>query len=215
MSVISLPRSLWTPFQEKSYELDLIKKRAYRLMGEFNAVVLEYRDWFNRRYQSFIDAIKRVQNEAPTLVPHEISNLTQLRRVYSVGQKLTRMGFVFRGKEHIEQFLGFWDELLRIKEYLDTDLLIEVTAFCTTIDTLRKPDLKKEIDDLHAELCERCIESFDFGQVRNEKDNLFIYKLSMADRRFIGLVGFIPYILDFATKVCFLIGKLFIERLSK
>lgn len=211
MSVLSLPRTLWTPFQEKSYELDQLKKKAYKLMGEFNSIVLEYRDWFRRKHQSFLDAIKNVQIQASGIVPREISSLEDLRKIYKMGLKLGDRSF--RGKEHLQQYFDFWDQLQMLREYSANDLLMEVYGFCRTVEKLRDPSLLEQIEHLQKELETNCTESFDFSKITVEKGALYTYNLSIPDRGFLRLVAFLPFLLQFATKFCFLIGKLFLERL--
>ena len=211
--MVSLPRSLWTPFQEKSYELDQLKKKAYQLMGDFNLIVLDYHDWFDRRHQAFLDAIKSVELAAPTLVADDIRDVRTYREMYELGLMLGRAGFRFGGQGLMEQYLSFWTRLLKLKETLHAEYLTELDTFCSKLTRLRHPHIKEEIDSLHQEFCQQCTEMFDFKNVHNERENLFTYKLTLSDQRFLGLVGFIPYILTFPTRICYLVAKLYIEKL--
>lgn len=50
-----------TPFEVKMVELERLKKEISRHMGHLNSVRIRYIEWFEKRRQSFVDAVKLVQ----------------------------------------------------------------------------------------------------------------------------------------------------------
>ncbi len=51
-----------------------------------------------------------------------------------------------------------------------------------------------------------------FTEVHNERDNLFTYQLGQCDHKFVGLLGYVPYLLKIATNICFWCNKMYLEK---
>lgn len=201
-----------TAFDRKVNELCRLQKEVTGHLARLNALRSRYMDWFNRKHQSFLDAVKAVQVSMPQLLPKHITCIRHYRATLEMAKKIStngkaRMGLV----DKMEEYLGFWGALLALKEENDV-VYDKIDKFCRSIQRLRDPEIKDQVDNLKSKLSLAFSEDWDFTSVNNEKDNLFTYKISTQDQEFLGLVGYIPYLLTFATKVCYFCGKLHVEK---
>ena len=180
-------------------------------MLKFNSVACEYADWFNNTHHSFLEALKTVQVTAQTLVPGEIHTMQDFMKTIHVAKKLATIGQHIRNLDKLERFLTFWTTFGELKDELDAKVLTDVNMYCGSITRLRVPAVKERIDEisLHINGCHS--EKFDFKDINNNKDNLYTYKLTVQDRPFMGLVAYIPYLLKCSSKICYLVGKLYLE----
>ena len=76
----------------------------------------------------------------------------------------------------------------------------------------RQPKNQEKMRRLRENLEESHKETFIFTDSHNERDNLFVYKLAVADQRLLGLLGFIPYLLTHSVKLCYHIERLDVLR---
>ena len=201
-----------TKFHEKNNELDKIKKRALEKLAELNRLRLDYVDWFRRQNQSFVNCLKQVQVAEPMLVPQEINTLQQYRNVVKMAKQLVISNrFSTEKIEKLDKYLGFWTSMTKLKDEIEKQVLPEIKAFESSVTSLREPEVMEEINKLWTKLDKNFSENFNFKNSHNERDNLYTYRLMVSDQRFIGLVNYIPFLLNFATKLCFMVTKIFVE----
>ncbi|XP_041356613.1 uncharacterized protein LOC121373883 [Gigantopelta aegis] len=201
-----------TLFDVKFMELEKLKLDCHKHMCRLNDLKIVYRDWFDRRRQSFLDAIKTVQITYPQMVPTNILTLSHFKSLYLFTNKVPKSGKrINETPAKMEAFLSFWSQFCDLKS--QSDILYErICTYCDSITRLREPKIKLEIDRLHKQFTVASSENYNFTHVNNEKDNLFTYRVAMPDHQYHGLVSFMPYLLQLATKVCYYCGKLHIEK---
>ncbi len=180
-------------------------------MRKLNGLYLEYADWLQRQSQSFLDSVKTIQVVATSLVPQEISSMKDFRKTLNIGKSLNDAGKRINGLEKVETFLDFWVRFCDLKEELELDILLRTSNFCRNVTALRREEVKTQIDWLEAKLNEESLECFDFTNIHKEKTNIYTHKLSVSDQRFMGLAGYIPHLLHIATRICYMIGKIYVE----
>ena len=214
-------RTMWTPtssrmsmegFHVKNTELHNIKKRSLKLMGKFNALHVEYSDWFKRQEQSFVDSVKSVQVMFPTLVPQHLSTIKNFRTLHAMGKECNASRPLPGGFDKMDRFLHYWSQFCELKEELVNDTMMEINQYIASVTRMREPEKKDEIDVLLLELMKKHSEDYDFRNAHNEKDNLYTYRLMVCDNTFLGLVGYMPYLIGYCTKICFMITKLYLEK---
>lgn len=206
------PKRKMSAFDEKMTELHKLKIEANSHLKKLHGLKLRYKDWFNRKYQTFLNSVKLIQILALNLVPREINNLNHFRQIFEMALRFPRNGTPRdKGPSIMEEFIIFWDEFCDMK--VEGDILYtKLNTFCSSITNLRNPKIKREIDRLQCNLNVIFSENFNFTNRNNEKDNLFTYRLSVYDESYHGLVNFLPFIVDFAARICFWIGKLYVEK---
>ncbi|KAK6173178.1 hypothetical protein SNE40_016682 [Patella caerulea] len=207
----------WQPvklsaFDEKLVELTTLKNEVSQHLSHLNGLRVRYTDWFKRKRQTFIDAIKLIQISCPWAIPPVITSITKLRYTLELAQKIPRVGIPTRTlSTTINEYLDYWDELCCLK-VTGQGIYEKVCAFCDSITRLRDPMLKVEIDNLQSQLNESCTEDFYFMDTHNEKHNLLFYNIAPQDFNFHGLLSFIPFLLRIATHICYWSTKLYIEK---
>ena len=189
-------------------ELISIKKRAAEHLSCCNSLSVEYADWFTRQQQTFIDAIKSVQVAVPAPLSTEITTISQYRALCQMAHVLSRSGKCFRQSDKLECFLEYWDRFCQLQKELVFDVLVHLDKVMTIVTSWLKPEVKEQLNDVRALLCEEYSEDFKFADAHNEKDNLYTYRLNVCDQRFLGLVSYIPYLMQYNTRICHLIRKL-------
>lgn len=202
----------YTPFDEKMIELDFIKVRTKRHVKKLNSLKLRYMEWFTRKCKSFLDGIKLTQILAAKLIPSEIKTMKDFRKVHDMTRRFPRNGTPRDSNPaKMDEFYLFWMELVDLKEETD-DLYDSVCKYCEQITRLRHPSVKNEIDRLKGLLDEAFSEEFDFSDVKNERDNLFVYKVAPTDHQFHGIMGYIPFLLTGSLKLMSWILKVHLEK---
>ena len=202
-----------TPFQSKFHEIDSLKKTALGVMARFHNVQLEYTDWFKRQLKSFVELIKSLQISHRQLVPQTIKTLSDFRTIFKIAHEMSKNSKLMPQFEKFETFLSFWVKLQHLLEDLWKEVIQPLNAFCASVNRLRQPEVKRQIDFLYSSLTHSSNEDFDFTSCHNEKDHLFTYSLMTSDQDFLGLVGYIPYLISFATKICYLTTHIHLEKL--
>ncbi|XP_046359725.2 uncharacterized protein LOC124137466 [Haliotis rufescens] len=207
-----MKKRVLTRFDEKQMELDRIKDDFRRYLGRLNSLRLHYRDWFDRQFQSFLDAIKIVQLTFPCLVPREIVYMSQFEQTLEFVKRLPQNGKTFcRNFDKMTQFHGFWNRFCELKKEGDV-LNASMCAFCDSITRLREPQLRLDIDKMQSRLDQASKQDFNFTELHNERDNLFVYRIAGHDDKLQPLVGYLPYLLKIATGICYWSTKLYIEK---
>lgn len=201
-----------TPFEVKMMELERLKKEISRHLGRLNSVRNDYMDWFEKRRQSFVDALKLLQITFPMLVPKEHNTMRLFRKMYQCASNIPKRGMpVEKCAERISEFLEFVDRLVELKKEHDV-LYDKLCAYCNSVTRLREQDKKDNLDILQKTLTEAFDEDFDFDRVHNERDNLFTYKVAQHDHKFHGLLSYVPYLLKVATNMCYWACQIYLEK---
>ena len=202
-----------TPFQSKFHEIDTLKKTSLGVMARFHNVQLDYTDWFKRQLNSFVEMIKSIQISHRSLAPQDIRTLADFRAIFKIALQMSKNSKLMPQFEKFETFLSFWIKLQHLMEDLDKEVIQPLNAFCASVTRLRQPEVKQQIDYLYSTLKHSCSEDFDFSSCHNEKDHLYTYSLMTSDRELLGLVGFVPYLISYATKICYLTTHVHLEKL--
>ena len=202
----------YSSFQWRVRELDDIKTEVVHHLGRLNSLKLDYMDWFSRRRQTFLDAIKLVQISLPHLVPQTISSIGDFRKTIDLVGRLPRLGRPVEGCVKIlDEYLVFWTRLSEL--HLEGRVVYgKLCQFVDGVSAMREPHIKVSVDELQTELNAAMEEMFDFTSVHNERDNLFTYKLAQQDHRFHGLLAYIPFLLKIATNICYWSNKMYLEK---
>jgi len=109
------------------------------------------------------------------------------------------------------EFVAFWDAMQAL--HLEGQQLYQqICDFCQSVTRMREPHINETVDDLQRELNTAMEEDFVFTEVHNERDNLFTYQLGQCDHKFVGLLGYVPYLLKIATNICFWCNKMYLEK---
>ena len=202
-----------TPFQKKFDELDKLKKESLKLMAKFNSLHLEYEDWFKRQRQTFLNIMKSLQVGSRSLVPQKINTVQDFRTVIRVATEMSSNSQQRPGMEQLHCFMRFWERYQQLKQELDSGIMQRFISYCQSVQRLRQPEVKEHIDDLYVNLNRQYSERFNFCGVNNEKDHLYTYKVSTCDSDFHGLVGYVPFLIGYSTKICFHITKVHLEKI--
>lgn len=201
-----------TPFEVKFMELERLKKDIGRHLGRLNCVRNDYMDWFEKRRQSFVDAVKLIQITFPGLVPKEHNTIKLFRQMYKCASSLPRRGMpVEQCAGRMTEYLDFVDRLTELKKDHDA-LYNRMCAFCDSVTRLREPEQKDNLDFLQKKLTDALGEDFDYDTVHNERDNLFTYKVAQHDHKFHGLLSYVPYLLKVATNMCYWACQIYLEK---
>lgn len=208
----TLGKMSMTLFHEKNSELSKLKKRANRLMSVFNRMYCEYADWFKRRENSFLNAVKSVQTTIPTLVPDGISTMQDYLQIVKMGRHIHSLNRTVGGHDLLGQVEKFWNQFLEAKDQLENILLKDIDVFNESVQCLRENNAHEKMDQLRLKLSSQCSESYDFSQIHDERNHLFTYRLMVCDQGFLGLIGYLPYLLNYAIKICFLVNQIYIEK---
>ena len=194
-------------------ELDELQNETNRHLGKLNSLKMRYMEWFSRKQQSFLDSMKLIHYLGDTLLPPQINTIKNYRRVSDLSRKMPRNGTPRdQTPGRMDEFLFFWEEFVMLKKENDK-IYSKVCDFCNSIQRLREPVLKDEIDRLHYKLVLFCSEDYDFTSINNERNNLFTYRVALHDHKYHGLVSYIPFLVGFAAKICYWVSKLHIEFL--
>ena len=146
------------------------------------------------------------------MVPAEIKTIADFRKIHDMSRRFPRNGTPRdNGPAKMDDFMMFWTEMVELKETTD-ELYEKLCKYCDSIDRLRQPSIKIEVDRLHEVLNNAHSEDFDFTDVKNERDNLYIYKVAPFDHQFHGLMGFIPYLLTLSLRMLHWLGKVHLEK---
>ncbi|XP_013380352.1 uncharacterized protein LOC106173473 [Lingula anatina] len=230
MSSVTTPRNTpyWTPvptplmrrhaqqqqltqFDIKLIELDQVKKDALAHLKKYNALRTQFIEWFSANNKAFCVALQTVQLAVPDLVPRDIYTMNDFIKVLEMCRLLlSKKRWRLTSHEKLEEFYEFWTRLSELKAMGDKNVYERTCEFCESITRLREPQIKDKIDRLYAKLNKEYSNDFIFKEIHNERDNLFTYR--MMQPAFLGLISYIPYLLKNATKVCYLVTKLHIEK---
>ena len=202
-----------TPIQMKVYELDNFKKTVHGVLARFNNLRLEYMDWYKNRIKTFITVLKSVLAIQGPHVAVKISNIEKYRSVYKHAKNLASGSRLISNFQPLDTFFSFWVRFQQIMEDLDKEVILALNQHCESVTSLRQPEVKAQIDLLYDALLKASCEDFDFSECHNEKDNLFTYGLMTSDNEFHGLVAYIPYLIDYAAKICYLTTRISVEKL--
>ncbi|KAL4229707.1 hypothetical protein ACF0H5_010095 [Mactra antiquata] len=202
----------YTPFDEKMIELDFIKVRTRSHVKKLNALKLHYIDWFTRKCATFLEGIKLTQILAAKLVPPEIKTMQDFRKIHDISRRFPRNGTPRDSNPgKMDDYMMFWNEMVELKE--ETDEIYEsLCKYCELVTRLRQPQIKREIDRLKGLLDEAFSEEFNFSEVKNERDNLFVYKVAPFDHRFHGIMGYIPFLLTLSVRMLTWVVKVHLEK---
>ncbi|XP_064637526.1 uncharacterized protein LOC135493843 [Lineus longissimus] len=206
----STPR--YGPFDEKRRELQELKKRVQTHLGELNVLRSDYMDWFKKKNDSFLNVVKYVQYCLPGLVPENITTFKHFKETFEMCQSLRKSGTFVKDAQLLEEYFAFWERLTKLKEEGDGIVYTGVMFFCGSITSLRHPEIRDYIDKLQERYTAHFNDEFDFTDVHDEKDILFTYKVSTINQRFLGLMQYLPYILQIARKICYFALKLHVEK---
>lgn len=202
-----------TPAQFKVLEIDMLKKTTLAVMSRFHGLQLEYTDWFKRQLRSFIGILKSVQTSNRGLAPEQIKTLRHFRQLYDIALSMSNHSKLMPRFDKLEVFLVFWKKFTNLMEDLESEVIKPLDEFCDSVSSLRQPEVKTQIDHLCQSLRHACSEEFDFTACHNEKDNLYTYSLMTSEQEFLGLVGYIPHLIDYATKICYMTKHIHMEQL--
>ncbi|XP_074651650.1 uncharacterized protein LOC141906301 [Tubulanus polymorphus] len=205
------PRRL-EPLDEKIIELDKMKKDIYQHLKKLNNLRSEYTEWFENRHKSFTESLIGARMLIPELFPEQVYTIKHFKQTKQLCQTLIDKGRYVSNVERMNEFEKLWEKMVEIKEAGDEVVYEQLCKYCTNITALRDPNLKEQIDDLQYHLQKACSEDFNFKDIHNERDNLFTYKLDIGEKDYLGLVQFIPYLLQITRKICYLGIKLHVEK---
>lgn len=201
-----------TPFDEKMVELDFLKYETKAHMKKLNSCRFRYMDWFTRKCQTFLDAVKLTQIIAAKMVPAEVKSLADFRKIHDMSRRFPRNGTPRdAGPAKMDEFMMFWSEMLDLKETTD-ELYEKLCKYKDSVSRLRQPSIKSEVDRLYEIVSDAYSEEFDFTDLKNERENLFVYKVAPFDHNFHGLMGYIPYLLTMTIKMFHWLGKVHLEK---
>lgn len=204
---------MFTAVEKKEMELDKLKLATNKHMARLNGLKRRYMDWFDRKQNSFLDSLKLIHILGGSLLPKHINTISHYRRVRDLSKRFPRNGTPRDSSPvKMDEFIAFWEEFYFLK--LENDTIYEkVCDFCNSVGVLRDQSVKDEIDRLHFRVNLFCSEDFNFQHLHNERDNLFTYRVSPQDHLFQGLINFVPFLLGYTSRLCYWVGKLFIEAL--
>ena len=189
-------------------EMDRIHKEAHSCLNAFHRLSLDYADWFKRQQHTFLHALKSVQMALPKMVPQEIGTVTHYKALWYMARR-HRSAIKTVRLDLLEHFLSMWERYRGLYQDMEQRVLDPLDQLELSVTSWRQPESREKIRALRQKLEVEHSESFIFTETHNETDNLFTYRLSVAEQRLLGLVGFIPYLINYSVKLCF-----FIERLS-
>lgn len=146
------------------------------------------------------------------LGPQEIRTLRQLRRLHEVagggGGVQSKRVQAISGADRVRPFLAFFARFDALLGDLDRLVLPAVKATPLGHGAGAAEAVAKEIEGLRSSIADRLTEDFDFTELHNERDDLFTYRLSVADAQFHGLVAFLPGLIQLSVKLCCLVRNL-------
>ena len=202
----------YTPFDEKFNELHFLKYRTKMHVKKLNSLKYNYVEWFSKKCQSFLDCVKLTQILAAKLVPNDIENMQDFKKIHDMSRRFPRNGTPRDSNPaKMDDFSMFWQEMVTLKEETD-DLYESLCRYCDSVTRLRQPSIKPEIDRLKAQLDEAYSEDYKFTDLKNERENLFVYKVAPYDYRYHGLLGYIPYLLTLTLKLTTWLSKIHLEK---
>lgn len=202
----------YTPFDESMIDLDVIKVRTKSHFRKVNSLKFRYMDWFTQKCKSFLDGMKLTQILALKIVPDNIETMQDFKKIHDMSRRFPRNGTPRDANPaKMDRFYMFWLEMTGLKE--ETDELYEaLCTYCEGVTRLRQPSIKVEIDRLKAILDHAVSDEFVFTDVKNEIDNLYIYKIAPTDYKYHGILGYIPYLLTVSLRMLSWIGKIHLEK---
>ena len=210
VSAANTPRP--SPLDEKRFELDTVKKTVSSHLRELDRLYIEYMDWFERRAREFLMTIDEVQVSLPTLVPSRIENLQNFITILEFSERLVNAGRRLAHQQLLNEFRHFWDRFTELNTTTDLTIYPMICKYCDSISALRNPEVKQHIDCLHQRLATEFSLQFDFTELHNERDHRFTYRLGLSQQGYLGLVQYIPYLLQCARKLCYVALKLHVEK---
>ena len=149
----------------------------------------------------------------PTLVPQHLKNVSNFRALHGMAQQQVQNRHALPGGvDKLDKYLEFWSQFCLLIDELRAGVVPDIDQFVGSVTRMREPEKKDQIDRLVDELDRQHSETFDFREAHNERDNLYTYRLMVCDQTFLGLVGYIPHLISYCTKICFHIKKLYLEK---
>lgn len=202
----------YTPFDESMIELDFIKVRTKAQIKKLNSLKFRYIEWFTKKCKSFLECIKLTQILAVKLIPGDIETMKDFKKIHDMSRRFPRNGTPRDSNPaKMDEFFMFWLEMTDLKEETD-DIYNGLCKYCEKVTRLRQPSIKVEIDRLKAVLDEAFSEDFVFTDVKNERENLFVYKVAPTDHRYHGIMGYIPHLLTVSVKMLTWVTKVHLEK---
>lgn len=202
----------YTPFDESMIELDFIKVRTKAQIKKLNSLKFRYIEWFTKKCKSFLECIKLTQILAVKLIPGDIETMKDFKKIHDMSRRFPRNGTPRDSNPaKMDEFFMFWLEMTDLKEETD-DIYNGLCKYCEKVTRLRQPSIKVEIDRLKAVLDEAFSEDFVFTDVKNERENLFVYKVAPTDHRYHGIMGYIPHLLTISVKMLTWVTKVHLEK---
>ena len=114
--------------------------------------------------------------------------------------------------EQLEKYREFWKRFQDLRDECDEAVLSPVNAYCFSITRLRDPNMKARVDGLAREISLKSDPDFDFTDIHDAKENLFIYRTGVSGTTLVGFVGFVPHMTNLQRKMCYYITKLYVEK---
>jgi hypothetical protein len=146
------------------------------------------------------------------LVPKQHNTMRLFRQMHKCASNVPRRGLpVERCAERMTTLLDFVARVQELKKDHDA-LYARLCHYCDSVERLREPEKKDNVDFLHKTLTDALDEDFDFDLVHNERDNLFTYKVAQHDHQFHGLLSYVPYVLKIATNLCYWACQIYLEK---
>lgn len=181
-------------------------------MSDLNVLRLDYMDWFERKRQTFVDALKLLQMNTPQDMSHRVATVGNFRNLFQLASRFPRRGFPVDGcAAIIGKYLEFWNRLVSLQKQGQC-LHKKVNDYCKSVTKMREPQINKMANELQNRLNEEASESLNFMSVRHSSDNLFTYKVAQYDHQYHGLLSYIPYLLRISTTICLLYSKMSLEK---
>ena len=155
--------------------------------------------------------IRTVHLAAPDMVDPKLNTIKSFRLTVEMSQQ-------FGSKSHrvdcsdLQIFLDFWTRLNQLKCELDNGVYLEIVQYCGSITRLRHPELLEQIQGLHVNLCKMCLEEYDFNQLQSSEHDTFTFSVMLGDKHNHCLIAYIPTLLQLCSKICFLVSKIFLEK---
>lgn len=212
-----MSRMVMTPLDHKMSELDYLKRDIMRHLADVNTLKLDYIQWWEKKRSRFLESLHRVQLCHQTLVPQQITSMTTYKKLISMAHVFERTSalsprYSENCTELLEEFLTFWNRLLDLKIDSHNRVYLAVSNYCATITTLRQPEIKERIDVLYKEVDTKTEDDYNFADIHDSRENLFAYRISLADVQVLGFIGYIPHIITLLQKLCHTATKLHVEK---
>ena len=195
-------------FHKRVDDLDEIKHQALDFLHRCNTLHYDYTDWYRRKQLSFMRAIRTVTMASGCLVDENLLNMTSFMVAAEMSVYVTNTNDC----RELNKFLTFWRRLVELKNDLKNELYKDIVKYVSEITRLRQPNIMDQIVESHERLTLMCTMDFEFLEIPTSEFDQFTYSVMIGDKHNHCLVAFIPILLQICSNICFLIGKLFLEK---